>query len=215
MATETMKAVRMHDYGGSDVLVHEEVERPEPAPDEVLVRVRAATINPIDWKVREGYLRGWMDLPLPLILGHDMAGDVVAVGSDVTGFQVGDAVFGSMSNFMKGTHAEYVAAPAAEIAKKPATLDYETAASVPQAALAGWQTVLEAGALQEGQTVLVHGAAGNVGRYAVQFAKQRGARVIGTARQINMQMVSDLGADEVIDYEKTHRLRKDPLRGRS
>lgn len=195
----TMKAVRMHDYGGSEVLTYEEIPRPEPGPGEVLVRVRASTVNPMDWKMREGYVRGWFDPPLPITLGRDLAGDVVAVGEGVTDFQVGDAVFGTV-NLGVGTHAEYAVVPAAEVAHKPASLDYEQAAAVGLPALAAWQALVEQGGVGEGQTVLIHAAAGAVGSFAVQIAHQRGARVIGTASPVNEEYVRGLGADEVIDY---------------
>ena len=199
---ETMKAVRMYDYGGSDVLVYEDVPRPAPAPDEVLVKVRAASVNPMDWKMREGYVRAWIDLPMPSTLGRDLAGDVVAVGSAVTDFKVGDAVFGSVHMGL-GTHAEYVAVPAAELAPKPASLDYEQAAAVGLPALAAWQALVELGGVSAGQTVLIHAAAGGVGSFAVQIAHHLGAHVIGTASQANAEFVRSLGADEVIDYEHT------------
>jgi NADPH:quinone reductase-like Zn-dependent oxidoreductase len=192
----------MHNYGGSEVLMYEEVPRPEPGPGEVLVRVRASTVNPMDWKMREGYVRQWFDPPLPMTLGRDLAGDVVAVGEGVTDFQVGDAVFGTV-HLGIGTHAEYAVVPAAELAPKPASLDYEQAAAVGLPALAAWQALVEQGGVGAGQTVLVHAAAGGVGSFAVQIAHQRGARVIGTASAANDEYVRSLGADEVIDYTTT------------
>ena len=198
----TMKAVRIHNYGGSDVLTYEDAPRPEPLADQVLVRVRAASVSPIDWKMREGYLQQWIPLAMPAILGRDLAGDVVAVGSDVTNFQVGDAVFG-MANMSTGSQAEYVAVPEAEVAAKPGSLEYEVAAAIPNSGLAAWQTLVETGELQAGQRVLIHGAAGGVGTLAVQIAKMIGAYVIGTASGANGEFVRNLGADEVIDYHTT------------
>jgi NADPH:quinone reductase-like Zn-dependent oxidoreductase len=198
----TMKAVRIHNYGGSDVLVYEEVPVPEPGSGELLVRVRAASVTPMDWKMREGYVRQWVDVPMPHILGRALAGDVVAIGPDVTGFAVGDAVCGTV-NLMKGTHAEYAAVPAGEVMVKPAAMDYESAAAVSFSALAAWQALIEAGSVAEGQTVLIHAAAGAVGSLAVQIAKAHGARVIGTASAANAEFVRALGADEVIDYTTT------------
>jgi NADPH:quinone reductase-like Zn-dependent oxidoreductase len=198
----TMKAVRIHNYGGSDVLVYEEVPVPEPGSGELLVRVRAASVTPMDWKMREGYVRQWVDVPMPHILGRALAGDVVAIGPDVTGFAVGDAVCGTV-NLMKGTHAEYAAVPAAEVMVKPTEMDYESAAAVSFSALAAWQALIEAGSVAEGQTVLIHAAAGAVGSLAVQIAKAHGARVIGTASAANAEFVRALGADEVIDYTTT------------
>jgi NADPH:quinone reductase-like Zn-dependent oxidoreductase len=199
---EMMKAVRIHEYGGSEVLVYEDAPRPEPGPDDLLVRVRAASVNPVDWNMREGYLRQWVDLPLPAILGSDLAGDVVALGAQVEGFQVGDAVFG-LSNMSVGTHAEYVAAPHSELALKPSALDYEMAAAAGLSALAAWQALMEMAHLTAGQSVLIHAAAGGVGAFAVQFARLRGARVVGTASRGNVEFVRSLGADEVIDYTTT------------
>ena len=198
----TMKAVRIHNYGGSEELIYEEVPVPEPGPGELLVRVHAASVTPMDWKMREGYVREWVDVPMPHILGRALAGDVVAVGPEVTGFAVGDAVCGTV-NLMKGTHAEYVTVPAAEVMVKPATVDYESAAAVSFSGLAAWQALVETGGVAEGQTVLIHAAAGAVGSLAVQIAKAHGARVIGTASQTNEEFVRSLGADEVIDYTTT------------
>jgi NADPH:quinone reductase-like Zn-dependent oxidoreductase len=199
---EMMKAVRIHEYGGSEVLVYEDAPRPEPGPDDLLVRVRAASVNPVDWNMREGYLRQWVDLPLPATLGSDLAGDVVALGAQVRGFQVGDAVFG-LTNMRVGAHAEYAAAPHSELALKPPALDYETAAAAGLSALAAWQALMEMAHLTAGQSVLIHAAAGGVGAFAVQFARLRGARVVGTASRGNVEFVRSLGADDVIDYTTT------------
>jgi NADPH:quinone reductase-like Zn-dependent oxidoreductase len=198
----TMKAVRINEYGAGEVMEYDDAPRPEPGADELLVRVRAASINPVDWKMREGYLRAWVDPPRPLTLGRDLAGDVVEVGSAATGFQVGDAVFATVP-LDRGTHAEYVVVRPDQVARKPASLDYEAAAAIPLAALAAWQCLMDAGGLQAGQTVLIHGAAGGVGSFAVQFAHLHGARVVATASPENTAFVRGLGADEVIDYEST------------
>ena len=197
----TMKAIRIHNYGGSELMVLEDAPRPEPGANELLIKVRAASVNAFDWKMREGQLRAWgMDPPMPLKLGGDLAGDVVQVGSAVTGFKVGDAVFG-LAPPGNGSHAEYVVAPASQVAHKPASVDYETAAAGALAALTAWQGLIDTGGLQAGQTVLIHGAAGGVGSMAVQIAHWRGARVIATATKENAALVRDLGADEVIDYK--------------
>jgi NADPH:quinone reductase-like Zn-dependent oxidoreductase len=199
-----MKAVRIHDYGTSDVLSYEDVPKPEPADDEVLVKVRAVSASPIDWKTRQGFLRAWgIELPMPLMLGRDFSGDVEAVGKDVTDFQVGDAVYGCIGELHRGSYANYVAVRPSEIARKPAALDYESAAAVPHSGQAAWQTLMEAGHLKEGQTVLIHAAAGGVGSFAVQIAKAQGAHVIGTASEGNFEFLRSLGADEVIDYNNT------------
>jgi len=198
----TMKAVRIHDFGGSEVLSYEDVERPKAAKDEVLVRVRAASASPIDWKVRAGYLRGWMDVPLPTVLGRDFAGDIVELGDGVEGFKVGDAVFGSVGELHRGSYAEYIVVKQDEIAPKPTSIDYVTAAAVPHSGLTAWQALMEAGKLEPGQTVLIHAAAGGVGSFAVQIAHAHKARVIGTA-SINLDLVRELGVDQAIDYTDT------------
>jgi len=194
-----MKAVRIHGYGGNDVVVYEDAPRPEPAEGEVLVRIRASGVNPVDWNIREGYLRTYSDPPLPIILGRDFAGDVVALGPNTSGFAVGDAVYGNV-DFRTGTYAEYVAAPITGVAAKPTSVDYETAAAVPLSALAAWQTLLETAQLEEGQKVLIHAGAGGVGSFAIQIARAHGARVIATSSEANLDLLRDLGADEVIDY---------------
>jgi len=199
----TMKAVRIHDYGGSEVLTYEDIPRPEPGPDEILVRVRAASASPIDWKVRAGYLRGWIDLPLPMMLGRDFAGDVAEVGANITDYKVGDPVFGTVGGLHKGTYAEYIAVSPEEVAPKPKSIDYVAAASVPHSGLVAWQALVETGGIAPGQTVLIHGAGGGVGTFAVQIGKVYKAHVIGTASQ-NADQVRELGADEVIDYTTTN-----------
>jgi NADPH:quinone reductase-like Zn-dependent oxidoreductase len=199
-----MKAVRIHDYGSSDVLAYEDIPAPEPADDEVLVRVRAASASPIDWKTRQGHLKAWgFDLPMPLVLGRDFSGDVVAVGKDVTEFTVGDAVYGSVGELHRGSYADYIAVRPGEIARKPASIDYDTAAAIPHSGQAAWQSLMEVGGLQPGQTVLIHAAAGGVGSLAVQIAKAQGAHVIGTSSDNNLDFVRSLGADEVIDYNNS------------
>lgn len=198
----TMKAVRQHEFGGGDVLRYEDAPRPEPAADEVLVRVHAAGINPVDWKTRLG--RGMAsrnDNVFPLILGWDISGVVEEIGAQVTKFKVGDAVFG-MIHFPKigSAYAEYITAPQWQLALKPDNVDHLQAAAVPLAVLTAWQGLFEAITLRGGERVLVHAAAGGVGHLAVQLAKWAGAYVIGTASARNFEYVRSLGADEVIDY---------------
>jgi NADPH:quinone reductase-like Zn-dependent oxidoreductase len=197
-----MKAVRFHDYGGSEVLVYEDAPRPSPKEGEVLVRVRAASMNPVDWKMRAGYLQQWVPLPLPITPGRDFAGDIVELGPGVSNFQVGDAVFGNTS-MENGSHAEYVIIAAGQLAHKPATIDYEAAAATPLAALSAWQGLVDHMQVQAGQRVLIHAAAGGVGHFAVQFAHVLGAYVIATASPANIDLVRQLGADEVVDYRAT------------
>ena len=199
----TMKAVRIHSYGEPDVLVYEEAPMPEPGDDEVLIRVHATSVNPFDWKVRRGYLTGWMNHTLPLILGWDVSGVIEAVGAQVSNLSSGDEVYGMADATRNGAYAEYIVVRTSHIARKPQSLDHLHAAAVPQAALAAWQTLFNVGGLSAGQRVLIHAAAGGVGHFAVQFAKQRGAYVIGTASGRNLDFVRELGADEVIDYTTT------------
>lgn len=195
-----MKAIRIHAYGGADNLHYDEVPRHDPQPGQVLVRVHAAGVNPIDWKIREGYLKQLFDYPLPLILGTDVAGVVEAVGAGVTTLQVGQDVYGVVDMTLSGAYAEYALGYAEAIAPKPQSLDYIHAASVPIAAMTAWQALFDGADLQPGQTVLIHGAAGGVGGYAIQFAKWKGAQVIATASAANIDYVKNLGADRAIDY---------------
>ncbi len=201
----TMKAVRIHAYGGPEVLHYEEnVPLPTLEPEDILIRVRAAAVNPVDWKIREGYLQSALHHTLPLILGWDVSGEVVEVDPAVTEFKVGDEVYARPDIERDGGYAEYIAVKASDAARKPAGLDHIHAAAVPLAALTAWQSLVDAAQLQAGQTVLIHAAAGGVGSLAVQLAKARGARVIATASAINSGIVTELGADQFIDYAKTH-----------
>jgi NADPH:quinone reductase-like Zn-dependent oxidoreductase len=199
----TMKAVRIHSYGGPEVLVYEDMPRPEPAGGEILIRVHAAGVNPLDWKVREGHAREWLDHRLPLILGWDISGIIEAVGSGVHKFRIGDAVYGLIDISRDGAYAEYVTANASHLASKPNSLDHVHAAALPVAALTAWNTIFDTADLKSGQTILIHAAAGGVGHMAVQLAKWKGARVIGTASAGNAPFLRQLGADEVIDYTTT------------
>jgi NADPH:quinone reductase-like Zn-dependent oxidoreductase len=191
-----MKAVRIHEYGGNEVLRLEDIPVPEVGAGEVRIRVRATSINPVDWKTRLGYLNGAVSLPLTL--GWDVAGNVDAVGDGVTHVQPGDAVY-AMIMVRGGAYAEYAVVKAEEVALKPATLNYTEAAAVPLVALTAWQA-LELANVSSGQTVLVHGGAGGIGSFAVQMARARGAHVIATASARNHDLVRELGASEVIDY---------------
>ncbi|EEF62934.1 Alcohol dehydrogenase zinc-binding domain protein [Pedosphaera parvula Ellin514] len=197
--TSTMKAVRIHSFGGPDVLRYEDVSVPEPKSNELLIRVHAAGVNPVDWKIREGHLG---QIPLPSVLGSDFAGAVEATGSDVKGFRTGDSVFGIVSDD-SGGYAEYAVAPDSQVARIPKGLDFLHAAALPVASITPWQALFDIAQLQKGQKVLIHAAAGGVGSFAVQFAKWKGAYVIGTASAQTTDYVKSLGADEVIDYRKT------------
>lgn len=193
-----MRAITYSKYGTADVLELTDLPTPKVGPDSVLIRVRAASVNPVDWKVREGYLDPVIDTVFPAIPGWDVAGVVEQVGLDTPEFSVGDEVYGYVRKdwVQGGTLAEYVAAPVRTLARKPEAWSFEEAAGVPLAGLTAYQTI-ERTALREGQTVLVHAAAGGVGSFAVQIAVARGARVIGTASKQNHDYVRSLGAEPV------------------
>jgi len=199
--TDLVKAIVMREHGGPDVLELREIGRPEPAPTEVLVRVAAAGVNPVDWKVREEpWLPDLMGEP-PLVLGWDVAGTVEAVGYGVTRFAPGDRVFG-MPWFprLARAYAEYVTAPSRHFASTPDALDDEAAGGLPLAGLTAWQALVDTAGIGDGDRVLIHAAAGGVGHLAVQIAKARGAHVIGTARTEKHDFLRDLGVDEPVDY---------------
>jgi len=197
--TETMKAVRIHKFGGPEVLQLENAPRPEPLAHQVLIRVHAAGVNPIDWKIREGKMGR---IPLPTIMGSDFSGEIEALGPDVTEFRVGEMVFGSVADD-SGSYAEYALAPVSQIVEKPANLEHVQAAAIPVPAMTAWQALFDHAKLRRGQKILIHAAAGGVGNFAVQFAKWKGAYVIGTASADSAQLVRNLGAHEVIDYRTT------------
>ncbi|MET9406354.1 NADP-dependent oxidoreductase [Streptomyces sp. NPDC002935] len=224
MPTHTMRAVRLHEHGGPEVLRYDEVPIPEPGPGEVLVRVHAVGINPPDWYLRGGLTRmpGETEstVTLPVIPGTDMSGVVEAVAADVDGLAVGDEVFGLLRfpSFNGSAYAEYVAAPASDLARKPAGIDHVHAAGAPMAGLTAWQFLIEVGhdhpspfqearhrptALDVDTTVLINGAAGGVGHFALQLAKWKGARVIAVASGAHETFLSELGADQFIDYTKS------------
>ncbi|MFF3063107.1 NADP-dependent oxidoreductase [Oerskovia sp. NPDC057915] len=193
-----MRAITYSRYGGADVLELSELPTPKVGPDTVLVRVRATSVNPVDWKVREGYLDAIMDATFPVVPGWDVAGVVERVGLDTPELSVGDEVFGYVRKDVVsgGTTAELVAAPVRTLARKPAAWTWEQAAGAPLAGLTALQTIDRAG-VTSGQTVLVHAAAGGVGSMAVQIAVARGARVIGTASERNHEYLRSLGAEPV------------------
>ena len=198
---QTMKAIQIHTYGGPDVLVYENVPLPDPGEDDVLIKVHAAGVNPVDWKIRQGYMES--RLKLPLILGWDVAGVIEKKGRSVTGLEVGDKVYTRPSIFRNGAYAEYIAVKATEIALKPESLDYIQAAAVPLAGLTAWQSLFDLAHLKAGQKILIHAAAGGVGHFAVQFASWAGAHVIGTASARNHDFLRSIGAHETIDYTQT------------
>ncbi|WP_246152894.1 NADP-dependent oxidoreductase [Oryzomonas rubra] len=198
---ETMKAVRIHAYGGPEALVYEDAPLPQPGKDEILVRVHAAAVNPVDWKIREGHLKGMLDSRLPLIMGWDVSGTVEAVGPEVVRFKVGDEVFSRPDIARDGAYAEFIVIRENEAAFKPQSIDHLHAAAIPLAGLTACKSLFAAAKLSAGQTILIHGAAGGVGTYAVQLAKWKGAHVIATASERNHDYLRELGADEVIAYQ--------------
>lgn len=192
-----MKAIAIHRYGGPEVVEYTDLPDPKVGPDSVLVQVRAAGVNPVDWKVRDGLLDGLLDAHFPLVMGWDAAGVVRAVGGGVTEFAPGDEVYGCVrkDTVEHGTYAELVAAPVRTLARKPAALDWAQAGGLPLAGLTALQSLRAVGA--DGDTVLVHAAAGGVGHLAVQIARALGARVIGTAGERNHAYLRELGAEPV------------------
>ncbi|MFF0769572.1 NADP-dependent oxidoreductase [Nonomuraea wenchangensis] len=202
--SSTMHAIVQDSFGGPEVLRLAEVPRPAPLPTEILVRVHAAGVNPVDWKTRQGGgMAGVLGEP-PFILGWDVSGVVEETGFGVTIFEPGDEVFG-MPWFPRqaGAYAEYVTAPARHFARKPRAFGHEAAAGIPLAALTAWQSLVDTAALGSGQRVLIHAAAGGVGHLAVQLARHAGAYVIGTASAARHDWLRSLGVDEVIDYTTT------------
>jgi NADPH:quinone reductase-like Zn-dependent oxidoreductase len=192
------RAIRFHDYGGAEVLRFEEIEQPAPKDGEILVRVHAASVNPVDWKIRDGLVRKRFNPQLPVIPGGDLSGEVAAVGPGVTDFRVGDPVFAMIG--LLGAYAGHVTFKSAMAASKPATIDHVQAASVPLVGLTAWQALHEQADLRPGQRVFVLAAAGGVGGFAVQLARAAGAIVIASAAAKNADYVRGLGASEVLDY---------------
>ena len=197
----TMKAIRIHSYGGPEVLKYEDAPRPIPNDDDVLIKVLAAGVNPVDWKIRQGYMKDMFTLPL--IPGWDVAGVIEEKGKKVTNLEIGESVYTRPSILRNGAYAEYIAVKTSEVALKPETIDYIQAAAVPLAALTAWQSLFDLAHLQAGQKILIHAAAGGVGHYAVQFANWAGAHVIGTASAQNHEFLKSIGAHETIDYKTT------------
>ncbi len=210
MTKPTMQAIRVHQYGGPEQLHLEQIPCPEPHAGEVLIRVHAAGVLPAEWKTRQGFFKDVFPVSFPYIPGSAVAGVVEEIGPGVRGFQKGQAVFGRTTS---GAYAEYtttaVEPPALTpktfslLARKPAGLSFDEAATISGGATIAWTALFEDGALQAGQRVLIHGAAGGVGVYAVQFARWKGAQVIGTASTANVEFVHALGAEMVIDYTTT------------
>jgi NADPH:quinone reductase-like Zn-dependent oxidoreductase len=200
-----MKAIRIHAYGDASVLAYEDAPRPTPADNQILVRVHAAGVNPIDWKIRSGALKDWIPKSFPFVPGVDFSGVVEAAGSQVQGLEPGNDVFGEANVAgPNGSYAEYLVVTAKNVALKPRSIDHVQAAALPVVATTAWQALFGDGSinLQPGQTILIHGGAGGVGSMAVQFAKWRGAEVIATASGANQDYLRQLGATRTIDYTK-------------
>lgn len=197
-----MKAVRIYAYGGRDQLKYEDAPMPQIGDKDVLVRVVASSINPVDWKVREGYLKEMLPLNFPVVLGWDVSGVVEAIGKSVSAFKPGDAVYSRPNIARDGTYAEFIAIDESEIAFKPKTIAHGSAASLPLAGITAWDVLVKAGQIKAGDRVLIHAASGGVGSLAVQLAKARGAYVIATTSGKNSALVKSLGADEIIDYRQ-------------
>ena len=193
-----MHAIRIHEFGGTEVLKDDTVALPTPKDDEVLVRVYASSVNPIDGKIRSGD-RGDPD-KLPITLGRDLSGVIESCGTQVSGLRAGDPVF-AMLGWDRGSHAEHVVVKAVEMAHKPSNLSHTEAAAVPLAAITAWQGLIDHGGLKSGQRVLIHGGAGGVGHFAVQIAKSKGAWVATTCSAHDFDFVRKLGADQAIDYK--------------
>ncbi|GHO85862.1 NADP-dependent oxidoreductase [Dictyobacter formicarum] len=200
MTQQTMQAIRVHSYGEPEQLMLEQIERPQPQAGQVLLRVHAAGVNPIDWKIRQGLLKDFMPTTFPYTPGLDVAGVVEEIGPGVTAFEIGQAVFGQATS---GSYAEYATASIDVLAPMPRTLNFTEAASVPVGAATAWAALFEYGGLTASQRVLIQGAAGGVGLFAVQLAKWKGAQVIGTSSTANLDFVRGLGADTVVDYTTT------------
>jgi NADPH:quinone reductase-like Zn-dependent oxidoreductase len=200
---QLMKAVVIHAYGGPEVLKLEDAPRPEPKEDEILIRVVAASVNPVDAAIRKGYLAELIGNKFPLVLGMDVAGVVEKTGAKISKFKVGDPVYAFFTLASEGGYAQFAVAKESEAAPKPRGVSYVQAAAVPAAASTAWQVLVETAKLSAGQTVLIHGGSGGVGHFAIQIAKARGAKVIATASTANQDFLKQMGADQAVDYTKT------------
>ena len=198
-----MKAVVANGYGGPEVLKYQDVPKPEPKNDEILVRVMAAAVNPVDTYVRQGKLFKNRDSQGPIILGYDIAGTVEKTGADAKKFKAGDAVYCYLSVMRGGGYAEFAVAKESESAPKPKNINFEEAAAVPLAGTTAWQALIDSAKIDKGQTVLIHGGSGGVGSFSIQIAKAHGAKVIATASTAHQQLLKQLGVDQAIDYTTT------------
>src|SRR5215831_4482346 len=199
----TMKAIVVHEYGGPEVLKLEDVPRPAPKGDQILIRVIAAGVNPVDDASRSEKYAKFFGITLPFIPGYDVAGVVEKTGAKVTKFKAGDPVYAYRNLKDGGGYAEYAVVTETEVAPKPKSISFVEAAAVPVVALTAWQALIDTAKLTAGQTVLIHGGSGGVGTFAVQIAKARGAKVIATASAANQDLLKQLGVDQPIDYTTT------------
>ncbi|MDN4072256.1 NADP-dependent oxidoreductase [Fictibacillus terranigra] len=197
-----MKAIVIHEYGSRDQLVEKKIADPKPGPKDVLIEIHASSVNPVDWKIREGYLRDRLSFNFPVILGWDAAGIVKEAGSSVTKFKPGDEVFTRPATERDGTYAELLAADEELVAFKPKNLTFEEAASIPLVGLTAWQCLVEFANIQEGHRILVHAGGGGVGSFAIQLAKAKGAYVISTGSGDSEEIIKESGADEFINYKE-------------
>ena len=193
-------AIRIHSYGGPEVLLYEQAPRPRVREGEVLIRVHAAGVNPLDWKMRAGELKEVIQYKLPVIPGWDVSGVVEEVGPGESGFKNGDEVFAMADPTRDGAYADYIAVREATVAMKPKSLHHVRAAATPVSALTAWRSLFDLGHLQSGQRILIHGGSGGVGHFAVQLAKWKGAHVLATASTKNHELLRKLGADETAHY---------------
>ncbi len=202
-ANSTMKAVVLNEYGGPEVLKYQDAPRPEPKDDDILVRVIAAAVNPVDSYVRQGmFAKRGLD-NRPAIIGYDIAGVVEKTGANTKKFKAGDKVYSYLSVMRGGGYAEFAIAKESETAIKPTNINFVEAAAVPLAATTAWQALVDTAKIDKGQTVLIHGGSGGVGSFAIPIAKARGAKVIATASTAHQDLLKQLGVDQAIDYAKT------------
>jgi NADPH:quinone reductase-like Zn-dependent oxidoreductase len=195
-----MKAVIIDRYGGPDVLDMKEVSIPLINDDEILIKIKASSVNPVDWKVRKGMLRFLPGQELPKMLGGDLSGEVVKIGKNISEFKQGDEIYGMINATKGGAYAEYIAASIRQVVHKPTNLTFEEAAAVPLAALTAYQAITRLGKLKEGETICVNGCSGGVGHFAIQIAKALGAKVTGICSTKNINFAKEFGADEIVDY---------------
>ncbi len=195
-----MRAVKIYQHGGASKMSLETIATPEPGEEEVLIKIFAAGVNPIDWKIREGHYAEIIPQTLPVTLGWDFAGEITSLGKNVSNWNIGDAVYGRPEFSKDGTYADYIVVSVGEIAAKPKTLSWQEAAVVPLVTLTAWQALKEIGKVKQGDRVLIHAGSGGVGIAAIQIAKNAGATVYTTSTHKNAEFLKELGADEVIDY---------------